>query len=143
MDTMDKVQGAHSDWTMSMDSVDIVPCFAEQSPWTPSPMSMDLVESLDNVHGYSGQSPESPLRLDNVHGLSGQYPLSPWRMSMDSRTGECPWTPGHYPRTRWKVWTKCGHCPLIPWIVSRQTGQCPLNSWAPWTFSMDKVHSLS
>ena len=47
-------------------------------------LSMESVESLDKVHGYSGQIPGSPLRLDNVHGLSGHYPLSPWTMSMDS-----------------------------------------------------------
>ena len=59
-------------------------------------MSMDLVESLDNVHGYSRQSPESPLRLaafpwthwvlstislENVHGLPGLYP---WTLSVES-----------------------------------------------------------
>ena len=95
MDTLEKVQGTHSNWTMSMVSVDISPL----SPWT---MSMDLVESLDKVHGYSGESPGSPLKLDNVHGLSGHFstvsldnvhglsgksvdisPLSPCTMSMD------------------------------------------------------------
>ena len=85
MDTLDKVQRAHSDWTKSMDSVDIVHCLPGQCPWTPWIMSMGLFESLDKVHGYSGQSPGSPLRLDNVHGLSGHCPLFPWRMlSMDS-----------------------------------------------------------
>ena len=83
MDTLDKVQGAHSDWTMSMNSVDIVHCFPGQCPWTPWTMSMDLVESLENVHGYSGQSLGSPLRtqltlstvsLENVHGLPGHCP---------------------------------------------------------------------
>ena len=50
MDILDKVQGAHSDWTMSMDSVDIV-----QSPST---LSLD---SMDNVHGLSGKSGHCPL----------------------------------------------------------------------------------
>ena len=83
MDTQDKVQGAHSDWTMSMDSLS---GHCPLSPWT---MSMDF---LDNIHGFSG---------------------------------------------------KCGDCPLIPWTKSGGTEQCPLNPWAPWTLSMDKVHSLS
>ena len=75
MDTLDKVQRAHSDWTKTMDSVDnkvdVVHCLPGKCPWTPWIMSMDLVESLDKVHGYSEQSPGSLLRLDNVHGLSG------------------------------------------------------------------------
>ena len=97
MDTLDKVQGAHSDWIMSMDSFDTVHCLSRQCPWTPWTMSMDLVESLNNVHGYSEQSPGSPLRLDNVHGLSGKWehcPLVSWIMSR--QTGQCylnPWSP--------------------------------------------------
>ena len=39
---------------------------------------MDSVDSLDNVHGLSGQSPGSSGRLDNAHGLC---PLSPWTKS--------------------------------------------------------------
>ena len=95
MDTLDKVQGAQSDWTMSMDLVAIVHCLPGQCPWTPWTMYMDLVESLDNVHGYSGQSPGSPLRLNNVHGLSGQS------VSLENAhglPGQCPWT-------QWKDWT--------------------------------------
>ena len=34
--------------------------------------SMESVESLDNVHGYSGQSPGSPL--------PGHYPLTQWKV---------------------------------------------------------------
>ena len=59
---------------MSMDSVD---------SWT---MSMDSEDSLDNVHGHSGQWPwiQWTLSMDSVdivHGLSGQsghYPWTPW-----------------------------------------------------------------
>ena len=45
IDTLDKVQGAHSDWTMF-----IVHCLPRQCPWTPWTMSMDSVESVDIVH---------------------------------------------------------------------------------------------
>ena len=49
MDTVDKVQGAHSDWTMSMDSVDIVQSTcsntpAGQCPWKMSTESMDFLQ---------------------------------------------------------------------------------------------------
>ena len=63
MDTLDKVQEAHTDWTMSIDSVDIVHCrlsgqysmdivhcLPGECPWTPWTLSMDSVESVDNVH---------------------------------------------------------------------------------------------
>ena len=59
---------------------------------------MDLMESLDNVHGYSRQSPGSTLRLANFHGLIGYCPPSPWRMSMD-------FLDIIHGLSQWKVWT--------------------------------------
>ena len=121
-------------WTKSREPTQTGQCqftqkYSPLSPWT---MSMGLVESLDNVHGYSRQSPGSPLRLANFHGLIGYCPPSPWRMSMDS----LDFIHGL------SLSGKCGHCPLIYWTMSRQTIRCPLNPWAPLTLSIDKVHSL-
>ena len=117
MDSLGKVQGVHSDRTMSMDSVDL-------SPWK---MSMDFVESLDIVHGYSGLSPGSPLRLDNVHGLTF--------VSLENVHG----LPGHYPWAQWKVWTLSTD--TLDNVQADLT--MSLSPLAPWTLSMDKVHSLS
>ena len=45
---------------------------------------MDSVDSLDIVHGHSGQSPGSPGRWDNVHGQSPLSQWTDWKLSMDS-----------------------------------------------------------
>ena len=52
MDTPDKVQGAHSDLPISMDSLGIVHHLPGECPWTPWTLSMDSlsVESVDIVH---------------------------------------------------------------------------------------------
>ena len=92
MDTPDKVQGAHLDRTMSMDSVDIAHCFPGQSPWTPWTMSMDFVESLDNMSMDTQDKVQlahsdytiSMASVDIVHFLPGEFPWSPQTMSTDS-----------------------------------------------------------
>ena len=89
----DKVQGAHSDWTLSMDSLDIVhglSGIAGHCPLIPGQSSTESMDSLDIVHGLSGHCPWNQWKV--------------WTMSMDTmtksreptQTGHCPWTPsGH------------------------------------------------
>ena len=115
---------------------------------------MESVESLDKVHGYSGQSSVSALRLDNVHELPGQCPWTQWKvwtMSMDTldkvQGTHSDWTmsmdswtlstvslenvhglPGHCPWTQWKVWT-----------LSTDTLD---NVQADWTMSAESMGSL-
>ena len=63
MDILDKVQWDQPDWTTAMNSVDIVHGLSGQSvhcPWTPG---------------------QSPGRLDNVRG---QSQWTDWTLSMDS-----------------------------------------------------------
>ena len=54
MDTLDKVQGAHSDWPISMDSLGIVHHLPGECPWTFCTLSMDSLSgkcgSVDIVH---------------------------------------------------------------------------------------------
>ena len=45
---------------------------------------MNLVDSLDIVHGHPGQSPGSPGGLDNVHEQCPMSPWTHWTLSMDS-----------------------------------------------------------
>ena len=76
MDTLDIVQGAHSDWTISMDSVDIVHCLP-----------------MDNVHELSGQCPWAQwkvwtLSIDTMDKVRADWkcppnPWAPWTLSMD------------------------------------------------------------
>ena len=79
---------------------------------------MESVESLDNIHGYSGQSPGSPLRLDNVHAMDSVDIVH--YHSLDNVHGH----PG--------ISGKCGHCPLITWTMSAE----PMGS-------LDIVHGQS
>ena len=65
----------------SVDSLDNVHGFSGHCPWTQWTLSMDSEDSLDIVHGHPGQSPGSPGGRDNVH-LS---PWTDWTLSMDSR----------------------------------------------------------
>ena len=58
MDTLDKVQGAHSDWPISMDSLGIVHHLPGECPWTFCTLSMD-----------------------SLSGKCGHCPLIPWTMS--------------------------------------------------------------
>ena len=60
--------GTHSDWTMSMDSVDNV--------------------SLDNVHGLSGKCEHCPLIPWTMSSLTGQWTMS--TESMDIIHGQSP-----------------------------------------------------
>ena len=71
MDTLDKVQGAHSDWTMSMDSLDNVHVLSGKSgqcPW--------LLWTRSREPTQTGQGPwtQWTVSLENVHGLPGQCP---------------------------------------------------------------------
>ena len=81
MDTLDKVQGAHSDWTMYMDSVDIAHCSLDnvhglprQCPWTQWKVWTLSTDTLDEVQADWTMSAESMGSLDIVH-VHGQSPL--------------------------------------------------------------------
>ena len=113
------------------------------NPWFPWTLFMESVESLDKIHGYSGQSPRSPLRLRNVHGLSGKSGQCPWILWTKSReptqTGQCPWA----------QWTLC---PPSPWRMSMDSldiihglnGSTDTlnNVQADWTMSAESMGSL-
>ena len=73
-----------TEWTLSMDSMDIVHGLSGHCPWTEWILSMDWV---DKVHGLSGHCPLTQWTLsmdsvDIVHGPSFQY--SSWTMSTES-----------------------------------------------------------
>ena len=65
MDTLDKVQGAHSEWTMSMDSVHCLPGQCQWTLWKVWTMSMD---SLDKVQGAHTDWTMSMDSVDIVRG---------------------------------------------------------------------------
>ena len=82
MDTLEKVQGAHSDWPISMDSVGIVHHLPGECPWTlghyPWTLSQWKVwtlstDTLDNVQADYTMSTESmgslDMAIDKTHSL--------------------------------------------------------------------------
>ena len=44
---------------------------------------MDSVDSLDNVHEHSGQSPVSPWTKSSDTSQTGQWPCIQWTLSME------------------------------------------------------------
>ena len=120
---------------------------------------MESVESLDKVHGYSGQSPGSPLRLDPrtqysvdiVHCFPGQCPWTSWTMSMDlvesldnvhGYSGQIPESPFRLDN----VHGLSGHdmSTVSLEIVHGLPGQCPWTTgmWKVWTMSSESMGSL-
>ena len=81
MDTLDKVQGAHSDLPISMDSLGIVHHLPGECPWT---LSMDSqwkvwtlsIDILDNVQADYTMSSESMGSIDIVHRQSPPFVLN-------------------------------------------------------------------
>ena len=53
-------------------------------PLTDWTLSMDSVDSLDIVHGHTGQNPGSLGGWENVHGYCPLSPQTEWILSMDS-----------------------------------------------------------
>ena len=86
MDTLDKVQGAHSDLPISMDSLGIVHHLPGECPWTPWTLSMDTlsqwkvwtlsIDILDNVQADYTMSSESMGSIDIVHRQSQLFVLN-------------------------------------------------------------------
>ena len=86
MDTLDKVQGAHSDLPISMDSLGIVHHLPGECPWTPWTLSMDSlsvesvdimsIDILDNVQADFTMSSESMGFIDIVHRQSPLFVLN-------------------------------------------------------------------
>ena len=90
-----------------VDTLDIVHGLSGHLPWTQWTVWTMSMDTLDKVQWVHGQSPLRPARLDNVHGFSGHCPWTQWtlsRDSVDSLAYQEPKYPGPPPPiTKWSV----------------------------------------
>ena len=78
--------------------------------------------------------------LDNVHGHSGQSPVSPWiKSSETSQIGQCPWIQWTLSMDSMDIVHGFSGQSVSPDGLDNVHGQSPLSPWTGWTLFIDSM----